>query len=56
MNHRLLPMGADPGYTTISGFSGGSYMTDNLKVIYSDTFKGAGLLSGGSYMEATYQI
>lgn len=44
----LLPMGADPTYTTVSGFSGGSLMSDQLHVIYSETFKGAAVFSGAS--------
>ena len=51
----LPALGADPRYTTISGFSGGAYVANDLKVIYSDTFKGAALLSGGPYNTAAYK-
>jgi hypothetical protein len=47
-------MGADPDYTTVSGFSSGSFMADNLNVIYSSTFKAAGLIAGGPYNSAGY--
>ena len=43
-------MGANPDTTTVYGFSCGSYMATNLNVVYSSTFKGAGLISGGPYM------
>jgi poly(3-hydroxybutyrate) depolymerase len=45
----LPGFGADPNSITISGFSGGGFMADQMKVIFSDTFKGAGLLAGGPY-------
>ena len=47
-------LGADPNFTTVSGFSCGSFMATNLNVVYSDTFKGAGLISGGPYMTDKY--
>ena len=48
-NNSLPGFEADPNFVTISGFSGGAFMADQLKIIYSETFKGAGLLSGGPY-------
>ena len=45
--NKLPPFTADANYTTISGFSGGAYMADQMHVIYSDTFKGAAMLAGG---------
>lgn len=33
----------------MSGFSGGSFMTTNMHVIFSDTIKGVGLFSGGPF-------
>ena len=50
----LLPMGARSDSITISGFSSGSMMSMNLHVIYSETFKGAGLLMGESYYTPDY--
>ena len=47
----ILPaMGANPDTITISGFSSGSYMTNQMQVIHSSTFKGAGMFEGGPYM------
>jgi hypothetical protein len=49
-NRNTLPsFGADPSYTTLSGWSGGAFMANNLHVIYSDTFKGVGMVNGGGY-------
>ena len=48
-DYPLLPMGADPKYTTVSGFSAGSFMADTMYVTHSETFKGAGLHDGGPY-------
>ena len=45
--NKLPPFTADANYTTISGFSGGAFMADQMHVIYSDTFKGAAMLAGG---------
>jgi predicted esterase len=39
---------------TLSGFSSGSMMSMNLHVIYSETFKGAGLMMGESYYTPDY--
>lgn len=50
----LPALGANPDTTTVSGFSCGAYMATNLNVVYSDTFKGAGLVSGGPYMSDKY--
>ena len=50
----LLPMGARNDTVTISGFSSGSMMSMTLHVIYSETFKGAGLLMGESYYTPDY--
>ena len=49
-NDNSLPgFGAEPNSVTISGFSGGSKMAGMMTVIYSETFKGSGLLAGGPY-------
>ena len=53
-NHRLPSLGANNQYSSISGFSGGSYMATNLNVIYSETFKGVGLLAGGPYLSSEF--
>ena len=46
---KLPPLGIDGDSITISGFSGGSFASTNMHVIYSETFKGVGLLSGGPF-------
>jgi len=45
----LPGLGADPGMTTISGWSGGSFMASNLHVIFSDTIKGSATVNGAGY-------
>lgn len=45
----LPPLGGRADTITISGMSSGSMMTMNLDVIYSETFKGAGMMMGSSY-------
>ena len=50
----LPALGANPDSTIVAGFSAGSYMAHNLHVVYSDTFKGAGLVAGGSYHAESY--
>ena len=42
-------MGADPNYTTISGYSSGAEMANTLFVAHSETFKGAGFHDGLPY-------
>lgn len=54
MANKLPGFGADPNTITISGFSGGAFAADQLKVIYSETFKGAGLLAGGPYYNMNF--
>lgn len=48
-------MNADPDSITISGFSGGAYVSSQFSVIYSDVFKGGGFFSGGPYSAANTQ-
>jgi predicted esterase len=50
----LPALGASPDSTIVAGFSAGSFMAHNLHVVYSDTFKGAGLVAGGSYHAESY--
>ena len=50
----LPGLGADPNASIVAGFSCGSYMATNLNVVYSDTFKGAGMVSGGPYLSVKY--
>lgn len=45
----LVPLGGNPNTITVSGFSSGSTMSDQLAVIMSSTFKGAGLICGGPW-------
>ena len=54
VNDRLPALGADPNTAVVTGFSAGAYMAHNLHIIYSETFKGAGLISGGSYHAESY--
>lgn len=44
-----MALGANPGSVTMSGFSAGSYMTNQMHVIYSKTIKGVGMVAGGPY-------
>ena len=57
-NHQNHVFGSVPGLpnlgvsateTTISGFSSGAFMTAQLHVTFSETFKGAGVLAGGPF-------
>ena len=50
----LPALGADPDTAVVTGFSAGSFMAHNLHIVYSDTFKGAGLVAGGSYHAESY--
>ena len=50
----LRPMGANPDTVTVSGFSGGATMSNDILIIMSDTFKGAGLCSGASFGSNKY--
>ena len=46
----LLPaLEANPNSLSISGFSAGAFMTNQMHVAFSDTFKGAGMVAGGPY-------
>ena len=45
----LAPMNVDPNTITSSGFSSGSFMSNQLHVVFSKTFKGVGLMNGGAY-------
>jgi poly(3-hydroxybutyrate) depolymerase len=51
----LPSFGGDSGYTTVSGWSGGSHMATNLHVIYSETIKGIGIVNGGPYAIGEYK-
>jgi poly(3-hydroxybutyrate) depolymerase len=41
---------------TISGISAGSFMTNQMFIAFSETFKGAGMVAGGPYqiLESVY--
>ena len=52
-DYELPAFGAEEFSITISGFSGGSFQSTNVDVIFSDVIKGVGLISGGAYA-ATY--
>ena len=54
VNDKLPGMGANPNNAIVAGFSSGAFMAHNLHMVYSDTFKGAGLVSGGSYHAESY--
>lgn len=45
----LPPMNIDPNFITVSGFSGGAYMTANMVTIYSSTFAAGMAVAGGPY-------
>ena len=53
-NFSLPSLGADSNTSIVAGFSCGAYMATNLNVIHSDTFKGAGMISGGPYLAEKY--
>jgi len=46
---QLPYMGGNPDTITLSGFSSGGFMSHLTHVIFSDTFKGVGIFSGGPY-------
>ena len=48
-NKKLLEMGGDPLSITVSGFGSGGTMASSLHVIYSDTIKGTGIISGANF-------
>lgn len=50
----LPALNADPMYTTVSGWSGGSGFANNVHVAHSATFKGVGLINGGPYAIGEY--
>lgn len=45
----LPSLGASTDLATVSGLSSGGYMAVQLHVIYSNLFKGAGIVAGGPY-------
>jgi len=52
--HKMPALGADSKMLTMSGFSGGSYMTNNLHVVHSDIIKGSSLIAGGLWYESDF--
>ena len=42
-------MGADPDSITISGYSLGAFMAQEIGVIYSSRIKGVGIVGGGIF-------
>lgn len=50
MAMKLLSLGVNPNTITISGHSGGSYMSTLVHVAHSATIKGVGLMKGGPYL------
>lgn len=49
-SNSLPSLSVDPDTSIIVGFSSGSFMASNLHIVFSETFKGAGLVAGGPYM------
>jgi poly(3-hydroxybutyrate) depolymerase len=45
----LPNLGVRDDTITISGFSSGAFMASNMHLIYSNIFKGCGMVSGGSF-------
>jgi hypothetical protein len=45
----LPNMGAFSGTVTVSGFSSGATMANDLSIIMSDTIKGAGMVAGATF-------
>ena len=50
MGYSLPPLGIDPSTITVSGFSAGAMMADQMKVIFPKTIKGAGFAASGPYI------
>ena len=48
-NISLPRLNIDPSTISVSGFSGGCWMASIMHFIYSDIFKGAGLVGGGCH-------
>ena len=48
-SYELPPLDVDAGTMTLAGFSSGAFMAAQLHVVFSGTFKGAGLFNGGPY-------
>ena len=47
---RELPeLRANPYTVTLSGFSSGAFMTNQIHIAYSGTIKGAGMIAGGPF-------
>jgi poly(3-hydroxybutyrate) depolymerase len=47
--NKLPFLGASKDLTTVSGISSGGYMAVQMHVVYSDMFKGAGIVAGGPF-------
>lgn len=45
----LAALGGNPDNLSISGFSLGGYMAEEMGVIFSSKFKGVGIIGGGIY-------
>jgi poly(3-hydroxybutyrate) depolymerase len=45
----LPNLGVRDDTITVSGFSAGAFMASHLHLIYSDIFKGCGMVSGGAF-------
>ena len=54
-SNSLPSFGADPGYTTVSSWSGGAGFATNLHVSHSETIKGVGLVNGGTFAIGEYR-
>ena len=53
-NKSLPPLGARDDTVTIAGHSSGAQMSNQMHIIMSDTFKGAGLMQGASFWTIEY--
>ena len=52
----LPQLGASATEVTVSGMSSGGFMTVQMHTIYSDFFKGAGIVAGGPYHCADFGV
>ena len=50
----LPPLNVNPDTVTVSGFSSGAYMANQIFVILSETFAGVSSLSGGAFTTSLY--
>ena len=48
--------GVDPETIVVGGFGNGASMAHQLHIIFSNTIKGAGLISGGAFLSLDEEL